>query len=48
VNLNENEAKWLKSFMQNWIGGEEFNEGKKDRQMREDLFNALRLELGDS
>jgi len=47
LNMNENEARWLMSHMQNWMGGNEFNESKKEKAMREDLFSILRLELGD-
>ena len=44
LKMNEKEAKWLKAYMQNFMGTEE---GKRERQMREDLFGYLRDELGD-
>lgn len=39
LELSENEAIWLKGYMQNEIPG--FEEGKKERAMRENLFDLL-------
>lgn len=43
--LNENEATWLKWYMQNFIGGDNEVEGKRDSAMREKLFDLLNEEL---
>ena len=45
LHLNESEAYWLRGYMQNFMGGGEFTEGKKSKANRERLFNLLDEEL---
>ncbi len=45
VRLNEDEAKWLKSFIQNYHG-DPANETSSESEMRRELFESLQRELG--
>ena len=41
LKLTEEEARWLKSYIQNYMGMD--HESECDEKLRHDLFNALKL-----
>ena len=45
LHLNEKEARWLRSYMQNFMGSPDEVEGIESRNMREGLFCLLDEEL---
>ena len=45
--LSEQEAHWLKDYMQNPFVGPGEYEGENSKRMREDFFTILQKEIGD-